>query len=90
MIIKSKTSLPAGTLVLGVVAFFVGMAMVVAYFLDAVIAGWGKPDQSLLFWYLPILFIGIAAVVVGLVAILWGLRHLRKGAAVDNLRDNGV
>ncbi len=65
-------------LLFGGVAAIVGTGLVAAYFLEAVLARLGEPDQSLLFWYLPILFSGLGGLVIGLSAAAWGIRRLRR------------
>ena len=52
---------------------FVGM-----YFWEAVISRRGEPDQSLIFWYLPILFIGTIAAVAGLSIFRRGLGRIQR------------
>jgi hypothetical protein len=74
---KSQRVLPVVALLFGLVAALVGMVLVAAYFLEAVVARLGEPDQSLLFWYLPILFFGLVGVAIGLAAGTWGIFHLR-------------
>jgi hypothetical protein len=73
----------------GVVCALAGVALVAAYFLEAVVARLGEPDQSLLFWYLPILFLGLIGVVIGFTVGVWGIFRLpRMGgdiAVSDNL-----
>jgi hypothetical protein len=75
---KSQKLLPVVVLVFGVVAALIGLALVTAYFLEAVIARLGEPDQSLLFWYLPILFLRLAGAALGIVAGTWGILSLRR------------
>lgn len=48
------------------------------YILEAIVARIGQPDQSLLFWYLPILFMGMIGMVLGLSAGARGAQRLRK------------
>jgi cytochrome oxidase assembly protein ShyY1 len=48
------------------------------YVLEAIVARIGEADQSLLFWYLPILFIGLIVLAIGLGLGIWGARRLRK------------
>ena len=69
---------PVVALLFGGVVALVGAGLVAAYFLEAVLARLGEPDQSLLFWYLPILFIGLAGLGIGLAAVAWGIRGLRR------------
>lgn len=66
-------------LVFGAFATAVGLWLIAAYFLEAVIARVGEPDQSLLFWYLPLLFIGIMGLSLGVAAGAWGIwRRTRR------------
>jgi hypothetical protein len=45
---------------LGGLGATLGMTFILMYVWEAVISRIGEPDQSLLFWYLPIMFLGIA------------------------------
>lgn len=77
----SKKILPCGTLALGIPIFITGIVFIVMYISQAVIARLGEPDQSLLFWYLPLLFIGIVGIGLGIgMSILgtMGLRRIRR------------
>ena len=47
------------------------------YVYEAIIVRVGEPDQSLLFWYLPILFLGILGMVIGLGVGAWGGSRVR-------------
>ena len=69
---------PVVALLFGGGAALIGTGLVAAYFLEAVLARLGEPDQSLLFWYLPILFIGLVGLGIGLAAAAWGIRRLRQ------------
>lgn len=62
----------------GILASLAGVALVVAYIWGAIIDRIGEPDQSLLFWYLPFLMIGAAALVFGIAATVWGAIGLRR------------
>jgi len=62
----------------GVLTTLTGFVFAGMYIFEAVIARMGEADQSLLFWYLPILFIGIFGVAVGLGIIAWGISQLKK------------
>lgn len=44
--------------VLSVVLMIIGAGFIAMYVWEGVISPLGDPDQSLLFWYLPVLFIG--------------------------------
>ena len=70
--------LPIVALCFGVAATLVGLVLTGAYVLEAVIERRGEPDPSLLFWYLPILLIGMVSVVTGLAASVWGFVRLRS------------
>ena len=75
----SGTILWCGLLILvGILMVLCGAGFVVMYVLEAVVARIGAPDQSLLFWYLPILFMGLIAMGTGLGAIVWGSARLRE------------
>lgn len=74
---KNKV-LPYGTLALGLLMSILGMVFVAAYIRDAIIARAGEPDQSLLFWYLPFLYMGIISTLAGLGVGALGLNLLRR------------
>jgi len=46
-----------------------GIVFVVLYVKEAVIDRFAESDQSLLFWYLPVLFIGMALLLGGLLLL---------------------
>jgi membrane protein implicated in regulation of membrane protease activity len=73
----------SGALILGGILAGLGAAFVVMYVLEAVVARRGDPDQSLLFWYLPILFIGLVALAAGAGIGLWGWRRRREDPAAQ-------
>ena len=75
---NSKKLLSCGALAFGILSFILGVVFVVAYISEAVIARLGEPDQSLLFWYLPILFMGIAGIGLGTGAGILGVIGLRR------------
>ena len=77
---NSKKILPCGALAFGILTFVIGSVFVVMYVSQAIITRLGEPDQSLLFWYLPFLFIGIIGIVLGIgmgVLVTIGLRRIR-------------
>lgn len=61
----------------GVLLVVAGVVFVVIYFKDAIFLRLGEPDQSLIFWYLPFLFVGFGGVISGLVIGNAGLNKLR-------------
>jgi len=59
-----------------------GGVFVFMYVWEAIISRIGDPDQSLLFWYLPILFLGLGAGGGGLFLLFIGIsriKELRRG-----------
>jgi hypothetical protein len=48
------------------------------YALKGVITRIGQADQSLVFWYLPILFMGMILMAIGWALGAWGWDRLRK------------
>lgn len=75
---KPCSPLSVTAIVLGTLVAVAGLWFVGAYVFGAIVDRLGEPDQSLLFWYLPLLFIGIALSGLGGGAIaLVILRHRR-------------
>lgn len=66
---------------MGIAAVLFGLLGVGGYGYWAVIERVGEPDQSLLFWYLPFLLVGVFALGVGVSATVWGLLGLRRAKA---------
>jgi hypothetical protein len=85
---KSKKTLPYVALVIGGLVALTGIACIVMYVLEAVIARIGEADQSLLFWYLPILFIGLIGMFAGAGIGIWGAIRLKKLQQNDTTPDN--
>ena len=54
-----------------------GIIFIVVYVYEAIVVRVGEPDHSLLFWYLPILFLGILGMVIGLGVGAWGGSRVR-------------
>lgn len=75
---RSSQVLPVTVLLFGGLVTLAGVASVAGYFVWAVVARRGEPDQSLLFWYLPFLLFGLVGVFIGLTAGVWGWLRLRK------------
>lgn len=67
-----------GVLAFGALLSITGVAFVAMYVFEAIVLRAGEPDQSLLFWYLPILFLGLIGLVIGLGASIWGIKKLRR------------
>ena len=70
---RKKGILSYVVLAVGGLLMISGMALIVTYILEAVIARIGEPDQSLLFWYLPFLLFGVIATLAGFRMTSWGL-----------------
>ena len=64
---------------------FIGM-----YIWEAIISRMGEPDQSLIFWYLPILFIGITLLGMAVYFILIGFRSLKGKESDYRLAKNSL
>jgi len=60
-----KKLLLLGVLILSGLVFLTGVAFVVMYAWNGVIARIGEADQSLVFWYLPVLIMGFITMSVG-------------------------
>ena len=75
---NSKKIRPSLALIAGLVLTIIGTLLIVGYIMEAYFARIGEPDQSLLFWYLPLLFVGLIAFVTGLSTGIWGFNRLRK------------
>lgn len=67
----------------GAALIVAGTVFVVIYFKDAIFMRLGEADQSLIFWYLPFLFVGISGIVCGVVFGQYGLRGLRPHAYLE-------
>jgi ABC-type Na+ efflux pump permease subunit len=63
---------------ISVLLVVVGLAFISMYFWEGVISRFGEPDQSLLFWYLPILFIGIFSFMGGLALFFVSFKRFRQ------------
>ena len=69
---------PWVVLISGFLLSFIGVALMAAYVMEAIVGPFGEADRSLLFWYLPVLFIGIIGLGLGLSLGAWGFARLRK------------
>ncbi|MDX1460173.1 MAG: hypothetical protein R3348_03880 [Xanthomonadales bacterium] len=68
------------SLMAGILVGVVGLALSALYFIEVVVKRLGEPDQSLLFWYLPILMLGVVMIGAGAALIV------RAGFSVRNDR----
>jgi hypothetical protein len=72
-----KKPLTVLSVLFGAVLVLVGAGFVFMYVWEAIVVRSGEPDQSLLFWYLPILFLGIFGAVAGVGLLIRGVGRLR-------------
>jgi hypothetical protein len=75
--LDNKTIVSYAAICFGVVLILIGATFAAMYVLEAVIGTAGEPDRSLIFWYLPVLFIGFALAGSGLGLCRWGLKRLK-------------
>jgi hypothetical protein len=80
---NTKKTLSCGALAFGTLAFVTGLVFVVMYISQAIVVRLGEPDQSLLFWYLPFLFIGIIGIGLGIGMGVLGIIGLRRTQLQD-------
>jgi len=72
---------PIVAIICGTICSLFGLSLVSMYVYSAVIDRLGEPDQSLLFWLIPFLLIGLAASIAGIVMITVGVASIRRHAA---------
>jgi hypothetical protein len=65
-------------LISGVIISVIGLILIYMYITNAYIERIGVPDQSLLFWYLPILLSGILILGLGLSGTILSISKMRK------------
>lgn len=63
---------------LGGLLAVLGVMFVAMYIWEAIIERSGEPDQSLIFWYLPVLFLGLISSAGGLMLLLRGFYQIRS------------
>ena len=61
----------------GIALILMGIVFIWAYISEAYFARIGEPDQSLLFWYLPLLFIGMFSTGLGVLITWVGYREYK-------------
>jgi membrane protein DedA with SNARE-associated domain len=72
-----KSIIPIIAATIGIILFVLGLFFSGIYVSEAIFMRSGSNDQSLIFWYLPILFIGLAGLMAGVVLTLWARVKLR-------------
>jgi hypothetical protein len=65
-------------LLFGIASGLTGLLLIALYVMKAIIERAGDPDQSLLFWYLPMVLLGFAALKLGAAFSIWGIVNLRR------------
>ena len=85
---NSKKILPCGALAAGSLITLIGIGLAATYVSEAIIARLGEADQSLLFWYLPILFMGVIGIVIGVVIGVLGVIRLRQIREQNSTSEN--
>jgi hypothetical protein len=75
---SSKKTWPSVALISGIVLIIIGALLITGYIIEAYVARRGEPDQSLLFWYLPLLMVGLIVLGIGVGTGIWGFGRLRK------------
>ena len=78
MIFKFQKNKYLFAVIFGVIAFLTGLMFIILFIVKAIVERIGEADQSLLFWYLPLLLIGIAGVKLGAGFFIWGFINLRR------------
>ena len=73
-----KTRIAQIVMILGGLFILSGLYFTGMYVWGAVISRVGEADQSLVFWYLPLLFIGLMAILVGALILWHGIRESRN------------
>jgi uncharacterized membrane protein len=78
MIFKFQKNKYLFAVIFGVIAFLTGLMFIILFIVKAIVERIGEADQSLLFWYLPVLIIGIIAAIPGAGFFIWGFINLRR------------
>ncbi len=77
----SRRAVPIAGIIFGVLALAAGLSLIAIYAVDAVVTRVGEPDQSRVFWYLPLLFVGIMGTATGGFVVLLSRQWLRELAS---------
>lgn len=85
---NSKKILPCGAIVVGGLITLAGIGFAIMYILEAITSRLGEADQSLLFWYLPILFMGFIGILMGAGIGVWGAIRLRQIREQNSASEN--
>lgn len=77
MDIKIKRLLTFMLLAISMVLVFIGTGLIAMYLWEGIIVRIGDSDQSLIFWYLPILFIGFFSLGSGIVLFIRSYKKIK-------------
>ena len=75
--------------VIGILLILAGFSLIGAYILQV----WQvleASDQSVIFWYLPIVFLGLVAIMMGIMSMAWVKRQHLKEQTKNNSEYNGI
>ena len=64
--------------IISLILVFIGAGFIGMYFWEGIILRIGDSDQSLIFWYLPILFIGILSLGSGIILFIASYKKLNQ------------
>ena len=73
----------------GIILALMGMLGIGVYFFSG-IAVFDQPDKSIIFWYLPILFMGITLLGIAVYFIIIGFKSLRGSESEYRLTKNSL
>ena len=71
-------------LIISILLVFIGTGFTIMYFYEGIIARIGEPDQSLMFWYLPILFIGVFCLISGIILFIFSYKTLKRRGGLES------
>ena len=75
--------------IVGMLLILAGIAFIGAYMLQV----WqvlDASDQSVIFWYLPMVFLGMVAIMMGIMSMAWVKRQRLKAQTRNNSTRNGI
>ena len=82
-----KRIIPVIAVFLGIILFVPGLFFTGMYVSEAIVKTAESADRSLIFWYLPILFTGLAGLIGGTVLWLWAGIKLRDRKRTDQHKE---
>ena len=65
-------------ILLSLLLAFIGLGFIAMYIWEGIILRLGEPDQSLIFWYLPLLFIGLLGFASGIALFIFAYQKLKQ------------